>query len=55
MEIFKTFRDIANKVEPYEFSESFYNDFSRYMEESKRQSIINQAKAIESASKIIVI
>ena len=34
--------------------EELLREFQEYMEESIRQSIINQAKAIESASKIII-
>lgn len=54
MEEFKTFYDLAEKVETWNPSEEFLEDFSRYMEESIRQSRINMAKAIESASKIFI-
>lgn len=54
MEEFKTFYDLAEKVEPWNLSEEFLEDFRRYMEESIRQSRINMAKVIESASKILI-
>lgn len=54
MEEFKSFYDLAEKVEPWNPSKEFLEDFQKYMEESIRQSIINEARAIESASKIII-
>ena len=54
MEETKSFIDLAEKVEPWNPSEEFLREFQEYMEESIRQSIINQAKSIESASKIII-
>lgn len=58
MEETMTFEELAKKeggtVTPCEFSEEFLREFQEYMEESIRQSIINQAKSIESASKIII-
>ena len=54
MEEFKSFYELADKVEPWNPSKEFLEDFQKYMEESIRQSIINEAKAIESASKIII-
>lgn len=54
MEEFKSFYDLAEKVEPWNPSKEFLEDFSRYMEESIRQSRLNMAKAIESASKIFI-
>ena len=52
MEEFKSFYDLADKVEPFE--PDYTDEFIEYMEESIRQSRINQAKAIESAKKIII-
>ena len=54
MEEFKSFYDLAEKVEPWNPSKEFLEEFQKYMEESIRQSRINQAKAIEFASKIII-
>ena len=54
MEEFKSFYDLAEKVEPWNPSKEFMEDFSKYMEESIRQSRLNEAKAIESSSKIII-
>ena len=54
MEECKSFYDLADKVEPWNPSKEFLEDFQKYMEESIRQSRINHAKAIESASKNII-
>lgn len=54
MEETKSFYDLAEKVEPWNPSEEFLEDFRKYMEESIKQSRINMAKAIESASKIFI-
>lgn len=54
MEETKSFFDLAEKAEPWNPGEEFLREFQEYMEESIRQSIINQAKSIESASKIII-
>ena len=54
MEECKSFYDLAEKVEPWNPSKEFLEEFQKYMEESIRQSIINEARAIESASKIII-
>jgi hypothetical protein len=54
MEECKSFYNLADKVGPWNPSKEFMEEFSKYMEESIRQSIINEAKAIESASKIII-
>ena len=54
MEKVETFYDLADKIEPWELSEEFMEDFRKYMEESIRQSRINEAKAIESASKVFI-
>ena len=52
MEECKSFYDLAEKVESFE--PDYTDEFIEYMEESIRQSIINEARAIESASKIII-
>ena len=54
MEEFKTFYDLAEKVEPWEPGEEFIREFSEYMKKSIIESRKNMAKAIESASKIII-
>ncbi len=54
MEECKSFYDLAEKVESWNPTSEFLEDFQKYMEESIRQSIINEARAIESASKIII-
>lgn len=54
MEKFKSFYELADKVEPWNPSKEFLEDFSKYMEESIRQSRINMARAIESAKEIII-
>lgn len=58
MEETKSFEDLAREqggtVEPWNPSEEFLRDFQEYMKESIRQSRLNHAKAIESASKIII-
>ena len=54
MEECKSFYDLAENVEPWNPSKEFLEEFQKYMEESIRQSIINEARAIESASKIII-
>ena len=50
----KSFFDLAEKVEPWNPSKEFLEDFQKYMEESIRQSRINEARAIESARHIII-
>ena len=54
MEKFKSFYDLAEKVEPWEPSKEFLEDFRKYMEESVRQSRINMTKAIEESKKIFI-
>ena len=54
MEELKSFYDLADKVESWNISKEFMDEFSKYMRESIRQSRINMAKAIESASKIFI-
>ena len=58
MEETKSFEELAieqgGTVTPCEFSEEFLRDFQAYMEESIRQSILNHARAIESARHIII-
>ena len=54
MEEFKSFYDIAEKVEPWNPSKEFMEDFSRYMEESIRQSKKMAAEAFISARDIVI-
>ena len=58
MEETKSFEDLAREqggtIEPWNPSEEFLRDFQAYMEESVRQSRLNQARAIIEASKIII-
>lgn len=54
MEECKGFYDLAEKVEPWNPSKEFLEEFQKYMEESIRQSRINEARAIESARHIII-
>lgn len=54
MEECKSFYDLAEKVEPWNPSREFLEEFQKYMKESIRQSRINEARAIESARHIII-
>jgi hypothetical protein len=54
MEEIKMFYDLAEKVEPWEPGEEFTREFREYMEKVILESRKNMAKAIESASKIII-
>ena len=54
MEEFKSFYDLAEKVEPWNPSKEFLEEFQKYMEESIRQSRINAAKAFISSRDIII-
>jgi hypothetical protein len=48
------FEDIAEHIEPWSPSEEFLRDFQAYMEESVRQSRLNEANAWLSARDIII-
>ena len=52
MERFASFTDLASSVEP--FNPPYTKDFRKVVENSIMESRINEARAIESASKIII-
>jgi hypothetical protein len=54
MEKFKSFYDLADKVEPWNPSKEFMEEFSKYMEESIRQSKKMAAEALISARDIVI-
>ena len=54
MEDTKGFIELADKVEPWTPSEEFLRDFQKYMENSIRESKINEPKALISARDIII-
>jgi cephalosporin-C deacetylase-like acetyl esterase len=54
MEEFKSFYGLAEKVEPWNPSKEFLEDFSKYMEESIRQSKKMAAEAFISARDIVI-
>ena len=58
MEEVMTFEDLVEKeggtITLWEPSEEFMKDFQAFMEESIRQSRLNEAKAIEEARNIII-
>jgi cephalosporin-C deacetylase-like acetyl esterase len=54
MEEAKSFFDLAEKVEPWNPSKEFMEDFSKYMEESIRQSKKMAAEALISARDIFI-
>lgn len=54
MEEFKSFYDLADKVEPWNPSKEFMEEFSEYMEESIRQSKKMAAEALISSRDIVI-
>ena len=54
MEKFKTFEEMAEESATWIPSKEFMEGFQKFMEESIRQSRINEAKAIRSAFETMI-